>query len=241
MRTFIILLALASVAAQAQVPKIVSIPLAIESPDLREGAFEVTIRWYDDAALGSLHGVETTSIVINHGHTTIVLGNASPLPADLLERGRAWISVQFSGYAEPELRYPVYPHAFSQTAAYALVAASLDPRATGLVTSINELAGAVELVGGRGVTITRAGRTIAIESGSHTEQGVINGDGITSEFTVRLSDTTLLGEVLTSSVSGSPDLIVTSSEFDPINRFYRIITSAILTPRETLRWHVGHR
>ena len=241
MKIFILLLAIASVTARAQLPQIVSIPLAIESPDLREGAFEVTVRWYDDAVMGLLHATEVTTIVIHQGQATAVLGNASPLPRDLLERGRAWISVQFSGFPEPTQRYPVLPQAFSQIASFALVAASLDPRATGLVTSINELAGAVEIVGGRGTVISRSGRTLAIESNSRSEGGVINGDGKSSTFTVRLADTTLNGEALTSSVTGSPEMIVATSEYDPVDRSYRILTSAILTPSETLRWHVGHR
>lgn len=228
-------------AAFGQIPALVTMPLAIESPELRDGDHQVTVRWYDDAVSGLLHSTERTSITIQNGRSSVTLGSSSPLPIGLLQGGNAWISVQFDGASEPALRYQIQPTALAQTAAFALVAASLDPRATGLVTSINEVAGAVELAGGEGISIARSGQRFVVSHATAEERGKISGNGSAWQFIVNLQDTSLLGSDIICSVESQHGLVLTTSSFDAPSRSYVITTSVILQPDETLRWHVGHR
>lgn len=226
---------------RAQMPSIISVPIAIESPDLRDGAFDVTIRWYDDATQGIHHGTEQTTIFITRGQCTVGLGSASPLPQALLELGRAWISIQFNGYAEPSERYVINPTAFSQVSGFAMVAASLDPRATGLVTSLNELAGAVELASGSGILIERSGNTLVINQVDSTEHGVVRGDGINWIYGVRLNNPLLNGLTMSCRIDSDSEYIPIRSRYDPATQTYLLYASAILTSNEIIRWQIGHR
>lgn len=240
MKLFTILLCLAAYTAQAQMPQIIAIPLQIESPDLRDGLYDVTVRWYDQAIGGLQFGTEMLAINIKSGVSTITLGNASPLPRALLETGSAWISIQFVGVQEPTFRYHVTPQAFAQTAAFALVAASLDPRATGLVTSINEMAGALELRGTRGIRVQRDGRTLTIMSNQIDTAGEFHGDGKSYEFSLPINDSGIATSQLECTVFSRESLIHASAWFDSTSATYRIRTSAILMPGETLRWKLFH-
>lgn len=241
MKHLFFLLLFSSVLLQAQMPSLVSVPIAIESPDLRDGVFDVTIRWYDDAIQGLLHGTERTTISIVQGRSTVVLGSVSPLPQVLLELCRAWISIQFDGYAEPSERYIIHPTAFAQVAGFALVAASIDPRATGIVTSINELAGAVELTSGSGISIDRSGNALVINQIDSIEDGIVRGDGINWVYRIRLSNAQLNGLPMTCSIESDTDFMHATSAYDPATRTYLLSSSAILTSTESIRWHIGHR
>jgi hypothetical protein len=237
----ILILLIATATTAAQIPELVAIPMAIESPDLRDGTYLVTARWYDGASGGALHATERTSITITGRQSTIMLGNASPLPVSLLERGQAWISVQFDGVAEPTLRHHVVPNAFAHTAGFALVAASLDPRATGIVTSINEIAGAVEISAGNGISIYRNGQQLTLEHRSPYEQGILYGDGTRWEFVIIPQDTALLGQAMHCEVDSKSDHIPVQCRYDQQRNCYIAQTSALLQQDESLRWHIGHR
>ncbi|MFN4984770.1 MAG: hypothetical protein ACK5GI_01325 [Ignavibacteria bacterium] len=241
MKHILFVLLSSSALLQAQMPSVVSVPIAIDSPDLRDGDFDVTIRWYDDALQGMLYGAERTTISITQGRSTIVLGNASPLPQALLESGRAWITVQFTGYAEPNERYVINPAAFSQVAGFAMVAASIDPRATGIVTSLNELAGAIELASGSGISIERSGNTLVINQRDNVEEGIVRGDGINWTYRVQLSNPKMNGMPLTCGIESDTDIAYVSAQYDPATQTYLLMSSAILTTSEIIRWHVGHR
>lgn len=237
----ILILLVATATAASQISELVAIPLAIESPDARDGVYPVTTRWYDDAFVGAPQAIERTTLAITNGQGTIVLGSGSPLPVSLLERGRAWISVQFDGATEPTLRHHVVPHAFSHTAGFALMAASLDPRATGLVTSINEIAGPVEIAAGIGISISRNGHQLVLEQRSTFEQGIVPGDGTRWEFVITPQDTTLLGHVMHCEVDSKRDHILVNCRYDQQRNCYIAQTSALLQSDESLRWHIGHR
>lgn len=228
-------------AVQAQIPQLVAIPVAIESPDMRDGLYDVTVRWYTQSVGGSQLAIEPVAIYIRNGSSTITLGNAGPLPFPLLERGNAWISVQFKGAEEPADRYQVTPQAFAHTSGFALVAASLDPRATGLVTSINEIAGALELRGSNGIQIEREGQSITITTKNMESAGEFQGDGMTTEFTLQLPDSIGRQPHLFCSVESQEELIQASAWFDSTNRSYRIRTSAVLVSGEKIRWQLFHR
>jgi hypothetical protein len=241
MKLYILFFIASCSAALGQIPALVTMPLAIESPDLRDGEHLVTVRWYNDAVNGSVYGTEGTSITIQNGHSSITLGNAAPLPIGLLQSGNAWISVQFDGASEPALRYQVLPSALAHTASFALVAASLDPRATGLVTSINETAGAIELAGGRGISIERSGQRFEVSRTAAEEKGMFPGNGTAWQFIVKVKDTSLLDSEIICSVESPHGLVLVSSSYDAASKAYVITTSAVLQPDETLRWHIGHR
>lgn len=237
----ILILLIATASAEAQIPETVAIPLAIESPDARDGSYTVVARWYDDVTSGVLHATEQTTVTITNGQSTIVLGNSSPLPAVLLERGQAWISVQFDGQAEPTLRHHVVPQAFAHTAGFAHMAASLDPRATGIVTSINEVGGAVEIAAGSGISINRNGQQLILEHRSVFEQGVLVGNGSQWEFFIVPQDSQLLGKIMHCEVDSKRDHILVHCRYDQQRNCYIAQTSALLQPDESLRWRICHR
>lgn len=237
----ILFLLIAAASAAAQISELVAVPLAIESPDARDGTYTVVARWYDDVTSGVLHATEQTTVTITNGQSTIVLGSSSPLPAALLERGQAWISVQFDGVAEPTLRHHVVPQAFAHTAGFAHMAASLDPRATGIVTSINEIAGPVEITARNGISIQRNGQQLIIEHRSPFEQGVLFGDGTSWEYAITPQDSTLLGQIMHCEVHSRRDQILVQCRYDQQRNCYIAQTSALLQPDESLRWHIGRR
>lgn len=230
---------LCSAVAAAQFSTSIAVPLAIDAPDMRDGLRAVTVRWYAASAGGPIVEAEETAIDIQSGRTTLLLGLNSPLPTSLLERGHAWISVTFQGLQEPTQRYELLPNAFAQTSAYAQVAASLDPRATGLVTSINEVAGAVELIGENGLSVSRRGRQLVLAGNSISESGTIAGNGFSWEYSIRPATTTNVPLPLTCEVVSPYDSIYTTWRFDPPSGSYIITTSAVLLPDETIYWRIN--
>lgn len=235
----LITLILCTTVAAAQLATSIAVPLAIDAPDMRDGVRAVTVRWYESAVGGQSTETETTSLDIQSGRATLVLGMNSPLPKTLLEGGHAWISVTFQGLQEPTQRYELLPNAFAQTSAYAHVAAALDPRATGLVTSINEVAGAVELVGENGLTVTRRGRQLIVTGNAQSESGSIVGNGTEWQFTIRPAFSTATPLLMTCAVESPYDSIATTWRFDAPSGTYIISTSAVLQPDETLHWRIS--
>lgn len=241
MLKFLIILLCSAAATHSQIPAVVTLRVAVEAPDLREGAHTVTIRWYDDARAGSMHASEQTTITIISSHATLTLGTSSPLPKDLIERGESWISVQFESAPEPAYRYHITPVAYAQTAGFAHVAASLDPRATGLVTSINEVAGAVELHGHDGITISRQGNGLHLRQSNPREQGIINADGLSAEYLIVPNDTTLLGAHMHCRVVSTEEFIPIDFYYDATAKGYRLRPAAILRTTESIEWQISHR
>lgn len=225
--------------AAAQVATSIAVPLAIEAPDLRDGVHAVTVRWYDVAVGGTCAETELTSIEIQSSRATLVLGLTSPLPTLVLEGGHAWLSITFQGMPEPKQRYELLPGAFAQTSSYAYVAASLDPRATGIVTSINEIAGAIELIGTNGITVTRNGHQLIVSSQAISESGVFRGDGSSWEFIIRPAGVIPAPAAIRCAVESTHDAISTTWRFDPASGSYIVSTSAILQPDETLHWNIN--
>lgn len=236
----ILLLLIATASAAAQITELVAVTIAIESPDARDGVYPVTARWYNEASAGLPQGTERTTLTISNGQATVVLGSASPLPTLLLERGQAWISVQFDGAAEPTNRHHVVPHAFAHTAGFAHMAASLDPRATGIVTSINEIAGPVEITARKGISISRNGHQLILEHRSAFEQGVLFGDGTRWEYSITPQDSMLLGQIMHCEIDSKRDHILVHCRYDQQRNCYIAQTSALLQPDESLRWYIGH-
>lgn len=170
----------------AQLPRSMSVPIVFGSPLPDDGLHTVLVRWYADAAGGLPLWQESLTAMISSGRCDLILGSVTPLPDTLLRSVPTYLGYRLDNEPERMPRMMIVPVASALTAAYAEVAARLDPRASGLVTSINELAGPVSIIGTGGVSIQRQGAALMISSAVvPIESGSIRGDGRSSIYRVR--------------------------------------------------------
>lgn len=168
MRSLIIMLLATCLQCAAQVPQTIAVQVYLETNgNALNGQHDITIRWYDAPVGGSVLFVESLNVEVVEGIATLHAGSVLPLPDTLFQRSSIWLGFSIDGAAELLPRTILASVPFALVAQRSLVAESLSPEVTGVVTSINEIAGNVEVQGGHGIQVQRNGRTLTIShSGS---------------------------------------------------------------------------
>lgn len=232
--------------ADAQVPEIIDHVVRLDDGGRAlTGTHGITIRWYDVASGGSPAFEEDYVIDVVDGMAHLPLGRQKGLPDVLLSRGDVWIGVAVDDGSERVPRRRLLAIPYARVAAHATVADALSPDVTGIVTSINEVGGAVRIVGGSGVTVDRDGSILRLsaDTSSHGETGELDGDGRAYRFTIKpTSKLGLTDHVTVSVVTGTETTIAcTVGAIDVDDNTFDVVTSAILQPGERIRWKLSRR
>lgn len=233
-------LCLASIRCRAQAPLQVGVTAVFGSPLPDDGIHRLVVRWYDDAFSSATLWEETVLAEITAGRCELVLGRTVPITDTMLRGGRAFIGLTLDGESERRPRQEIIPQTAALHASYADMAARLDPRATGFVTSINELSGPVSLMGIDGIRIQRNGTALIISTSVEpAERGTITGDGRSANYRVRPS-TTLTSSTRVTCRSVSPTTTIpVQLEIDTATNELVFMAAAPLMTDERIEWSLA--
>lgn len=171
--------------SSSQVPRTVSyqgILADTQGALLPDGVHSITIRLYPSLSGGSPIYTETHgAIPVVRGLFNLIIGSSTPMPAGLKFDRAYFLGVSVDGGTElqPRTAITAAPYAlYAETAGQAL---SLVDGASGVVTSVNGIKGAVTLKAGGAALLTKTDDTITIfatgGSGSSGIQGVQSSSG----------------------------------------------------------------
>ncbi len=179
----VLVVACASSDLVAQIPRTFSLQGVLTDAGgktLPDGTHEIRVTLYTQSAGGSGLYAEIHSATIRDGVFSIVVGSVTPIPGTMIFDRQYFAGISVDGGADLSPRTPVTAVPYALNAIRAEEAAKLSPGATGVVTTVNGVEGAVTLVGGGSTTVTRSGQSILINSaggGSTGIAGVQNTDG----------------------------------------------------------------
>lgn len=224
---------------RAQPSRQVAITAVFGSPLPSDGLHRIRVRWYDDALASAHLWEETVDCELTAGRGELLLGRTVPITDTMLRGGRAFVGLTVEGESERRPRTEIVPQATALHASYADVAARLDPNATGLVTSLNELSGPVSLTGSNGITVQRSGTTLTISTArAQSERGSIQGDGRSATYRVRpqailTAETRVLCRFIspTTTITGQTEIDLKVNELV-------FTTSAPMLPDERIEWTI---
>jgi hypothetical protein len=223
--------------ADAQIPALIPYTITSEVDQVADGDHDVVIRWYDRAAGSTPVASEVHRVAFMDGTCRVLLGATTPLPTDLLEAGTVWLGISVDGMPEWSPRSALLPVPFARAAAHAALADGLSAEATGIVTSFNEIGGAVNLVARDGITLDRSGNVLTLRfAGRPVTHGSIRGDGRTFSFSIRPPEPIGPGDVVQVHVESPGTTILATATIDPTTNSITIETAAPLLSSETLRW-----
>lgn len=179
----IILAAFFAVPASAQISRTISYQgvLADQAGVPISGSHSLQLALYDNATGGIPLWSETQNVTVNKGLFDLIMGTVTPIPASLLFDHPYFLGITVDGGAELAARTPMTAVPYALRAVIADQALALAPGATGVVTSLNSVSGAITLQGGGGTTVSSSNNVITISStgggGGSGIQGVQNTDG----------------------------------------------------------------
>jgi hypothetical protein len=143
-----------------------------------DGMHSVTMMLYDVPTGGAPLWSEAQVVTTQGGVFTVLLGSVTPLSVTFDRPMYLGISIDEGSQLVPRTALTAVPYA--RVAAEALEARSLAPGATGVVTAVNAVQGAVQIEGRAPITVTRSGNvlTIGATGGTGGITGVQNTDGM---------------------------------------------------------------
>ena len=240
-RTLTILIVLTGLATQlaAQVPSMISVQLYLEENGIPvTGTRLLDIAWHTSAVGGLPEHREQLSADVIDGIATVYLGSTVPLPPDLLLKGPFWLAIQIDGGVELQPRTMLASVPYAMMADRSRVAQALAPEVTGVVTSVNEIAGAVQLVGGSGLDITRTGTTLRIDHRHVNESGRIEDRPGEHAFSITPLATLLPDHTIGVRVLSDTHIAVNITGVDYATNTIYIETSAPLLATELILWTI---
>lgn len=230
-------------AALAQTPAVLRhvTRLSVDGVPL-DGQHRVTVRWYDVPLGGTVILEEPHDVVATLGLVDLRLGSTVGLPDALIERGSVWLGYSVDGRPEDALREQLLSAPFARYAERAAIAEQLAPQVTGIVTSINELAGAVRIVGDSTIDVRREGDALMLRQigGGASERGSVSGDGVSWRFTIRVATPlAAIAHVTLRVVTDTQTVIgATMVATDDATNSIIVATTAVLTTTERLLWSI---
>jgi hypothetical protein len=235
---------LAVVTAVAQSPQVISYQAFCQDGDRPlMGVHDVHIHWYDRGYGGQPVHQESHRVTIEKGLVNLSLGSIAGLPTALIRAGEAWISMSIDDGPEFEPRTRLVTVPYAMIADTARVAGSLSADVTGLVTSLNEIAGPVWITSDSTISIRKTDNVLTFSSrtdASIREQGSIAGDGRRHRFEITpLTSITpavrMHVEVLT---SGDETIPCAVTQIDVTRNVVVVTTAVTLQSTETLMWYL---
>ncbi len=235
----VLIFLLAACVCSAQIPSVVPIELVLNDGEASDGDHIVTVHWYDRAAAGTPLASEQHQVTITNGTVQILLGSIRPMPDLAVDRGTVYLGFSIDGAPERSPRLPILPVMYARRSARADLADGLAPDVTGIVTSVNEIAGAVKIVAGDGINIDRRGEVLTMSAGGRQfATGSISGDGRTHQFTIRPPTPLRATDVVVAHVDAHGTDIGATATMDLATNVVTVVTTAPLLPTETLRWTI---
>jgi hypothetical protein len=153
--------------AVAQIPRTISYQGVLANPDgtlIKDGNHNLVLSLYLASTSGSSIYTEIQSVPVVRGIFNIIIGSVTALPLILTFDRAYFLGVSVDGGSELSPRTALTAVPYALYAARAAIADGLSPNATGVVTSINEEAGALRLIGAGGTTVSNAGTVFTISS-----------------------------------------------------------------------------
>jgi hypothetical protein len=148
------------------------------------------------------------------------------------------ITIDDDDELSPRTALTVVPYALN--AMHAETAVALDREVTGVVTSVNEVAGNVRIMGDATTRVTKTGNVITISSLASKQpiSGSVTPDGRSSTFLVRPNTTLTSSSRITATVVTPTGESIGCSvvSIDPSANTFTIRTAAVLLPSERLYW-----
>lgn len=227
----------------AQLPARVAVELQLGTASQQlEGKHHLLVRWYDDALSSNWVESEEFDVDLTQAPVQLQLGSTSPVPHDLLRTGTAWLGVSIDGGTELPQRTMLVTVPYAQYTEHARVADKLSEDVTDVVTSLNEIAGAVKVLGQGGIVVRNEGEALVITTDQPIESGVVHGDDTEHAFVVKPT-TQISSSCRVTATVVSPTTIITCgiASIDASANTITIQTSAALTKAETLHWFLMHR
>lgn len=221
-----------------QVPKLITVQLYLEQGGTPVvGSHTIDVRWYAQASGGIPMFDESFDVIVELGIVSVLLGSVKPLPDFLLNTGTVWLGISIDGDVELLPRTALASVPFSIVSDRARIAQALAPEVTGVVTSVNEIAGVVRIEAGDGIVVSRLGKSLTISSNRVTERGMVRGTDTTHIFYIQ--PTSPLSPSMVIEVKVITDDSVIScfiKNVDLAANMITVVTSAPLLYTESLEW-----
>lgn len=226
--------------AQSQVPQFFSLQLYVEESGIPlNGTHTLWVRWYNVAVGGGALFSEEFVATISDGITTVLPGSTKPLPPDLLRQGPLWIGVSVNGNPELSPRTILASVPYAMYSERSQVAEALSPDVTGVVTSVNEIAGAVNIVSGYGVRVTRSGNRLVLDTRRELARGIEQGRLGVHRYAIALSGPIPSDATIHATVDANTYIGVTIQNINTAAGTFEVVTSAPLLPTETITWFIN--
>lgn len=225
-------------------PATTSITYRFTDPVPPNGTYMLTVRWYSEATGGEVLHQERQAIDIIDSITVIPLGRMNPIPENVWQRGARFLGMTLDGQFERIPRYAFVPVPLALAARRAEIADRLAPDINGVVTSINEAAGGIWILGENGVTVQRRGSVLSISSGRNDSlhSGRILGNDLVSTFQLTLPAPLLHPHDLRVSVAtqDGSHVGIDVVNYDPSTNIVELRCTAILTKHDVILWSLRH-
>ncbi len=169
--------------AYTQVPSTISYQGVLADPQgnlLADGNRTITIRLYESLNSNTPIYTEIHNSVVVKGIFNAIIGSQTALPSDLAFDRAYFLGVSIDSGSELGPRTPLTAVPYALMAHRATIADGLSSSATGVVKSVNNQQGDLNIVAGSGANVTANNGTITISatgSGGTGIQGVQNQDG----------------------------------------------------------------
>lgn len=233
----VIFAALGSLPASSQLG--LGLTIAIDDETVRDGWYRVHIRYYTAATDQTAIGEEVLSGRFASGRCYLTCGLTTQLPDAFLQSASAAIGYSIDDRPEhvPRIRPASVPYA--ERTEHARVADVLSPSFTGLVTSINELAGPITITGEQGIRVDRQGSTLTIgrQPGS-VARGIVRGNNTSHQFVIAPGVPITSQTRCTMQLRNSATHIALTSVINIADGTIAIIAAAPLLDTESISWEL---
>lgn len=213
--------------------------ISIDDETIRDGWYSVHIRYYTTSTDGTAIAEEVLSGRFVSGRCSLLCGLTTQIPDVFLQSASASIGYSIEGGPErlPRIRPSRVPYA--EHAQHAHIADALSPTFTGLVTSINELAGPVTLVGEDGIRVQRRGSTLTIgQQRAQATRGVIRGNNVSHQFSISPGVPITSATRVTLLLLNSTTHIALTAQVNLTDGTITIVAAAPLLETELISWEI---
>lgn len=170
----------------AQTPGTISYQGRIESNGTpANGSHVLEVVFYDSEAGGAPLYRESHQLIFDQGVFSCELGSAQPFPSSLTFEKPYYIALRIDGGEELSPRSKLTSVPYALHAQTAELAKGLSPDAKGIVTSINELTGAIHIAGDSTTVVTQNGGEITIHSVTTPGSGLKSIQNLDHSLTVQ--------------------------------------------------------
>jgi len=178
---FMLLVLIGALDANAQTPRMISWQAMVSDAGgarIPDGPCQITFSLYEEAFGGVPVYTENQTRNVVGGVVDGVIGSASGIPTTVPFDRQYFLGISINGGAELQPRTPLTPAPQAIHADHASTADVATTLSGGVVTSLNNRQGSINIVGAGGTTVNTSGSTITITSASVATPWTISGNTI---------------------------------------------------------------